>query len=87
MRPLPAIPSPGAGLLLLGVTLTLAVAGPAHAQSERWLLGPGSNVGPGTKITPSNCVTAPDGTITCDTKIENPPGDTPAKPQFDPFNN
>ena len=40
-----------------------------------------------TKIEPSNCITAADGSITCDTKVVNPPGDTPAKPQYRPFNN
>jgi hypothetical protein len=73
-------------LLLIG-GLLLLIASPAQAQSQRYLLGPGSAVGPETKIKPTNCVTAPDGTITCDTKIENPPSDTPAKPQFDPFDN
>ena len=56
------------------------------AQSERFLLGPGSNVGPATTIEPKNCVTAADGSITCDTKIVNPKGDTPAKPIYSPFN-
>jgi len=57
------------------------------AQVETFMLQPGSNVGPGTRIIPTNCVTAPDGSVTCDTKIENPPGDTPAQPQFQPFRN
>jgi hypothetical protein len=51
------------------------------------MLGPGSNVGPSTRVVPKNCVTAPDGSITCDTKIVNPPGDTPAKPIYEPFKN
>ena len=58
---------------------------PAQAQVESFLWGPGSNVGPATNVEPQNCVTAPDGSITCDTKIVNPPGDTPAKPQYRPF--
>jgi len=69
---------------LSGATLS---AGPAAAQRESYLLGPGSNVGPATRIVPTNCVTAPDGSVTCDTKIENPPGDTRAKPQVNPFSN
>jgi len=56
------------------------------AQSQRFLLGPGSNIGQETKIEPKNCVTAADGSITCDTKIVNPKGDTPAKPIYAPFN-
>jgi hypothetical protein len=43
-------------------------------------------VGPATKVEPINCVTAADGSITCGTKIVNPEGDTPAKPQYNPFN-
>jgi hypothetical protein len=61
-------------------------ATPALAQVESFLLGPGSTVGPATKVEPTNCVTAPDGSITCGTKIVNPEGDTPAKPQYSPFN-
>lgn len=57
------------------------------AQSESFLLGPGSQVGPATEVRPKNCVTAPDGSVTCDTELVNPPGDTKAKPQFDLFKN
>ena len=46
-----------------------------------------SSVGPATKVVPTNCVTAADGSLTCDTKIENSPSDTPAKPHFSPFRN
>jgi hypothetical protein len=67
--------------------LALLMAGtPALAQVESFLLGPGSNVGPATKVEPVNCVTDPDGSITCGIKIVNPEGDTPAKPQYSPFN-
>jgi len=72
--------------LIAGLGLTAALASPGLAQSERFLLGPGSNVGPATTIEPKNCVTATDGSITCDTKIVNPKGDTPAKPIYAPFN-
>ncbi len=68
------------------VGLAGVLASPGLAQSQRFLLGPGSNVGPETKIEPKNCVTAADGSITCDTKIVNPKGDTPAKPLYAPFN-
>jgi hypothetical protein len=45
-------------------------------------------VGPASKVKATNCVTNPkDGSISCDTKIENPPGDTQAKPQYSPFKN
>ena len=60
---------------------------PALAQRETWRLQRGSNVGPATEVKPTNCVTAPDGTVTCDTKLENPKGDTPAKPSYNPFPN
>ena len=70
-------------LALAGVSL---VAQPCLAQSESFLLKPGSKVGPASKVKATNCKTKPsDGSITCDTKIENPPGDTPAKPQYSPF--
>ena len=57
------------------------------AQTASYLLGPGSNVGEATQVQEDNCVTAADGSITCDTKLVNPPGDTPARPQFEPFSN
>ena len=59
----------------------------AMAQSGSYMLGPGSDVGKETRIEESNCVTAADGSVTCDTKIVNPPGQTRARPQFEPFNN
>lgn len=72
---------------LLACLTLVAAAGPALAQVETFMLKPGSNIGPGTKITPANCQKAPDGSVTCDTVIENPPSDTPAKPGFQPFKN
>ena len=51
------------------------------------MLRPGSKVGPATQIVPTNCVTAADGSVTCDTKIQNSPSDTPAKPSYQPFKN
>ena len=60
---------------------------PALAQSGSYMLGPGSNVGEATEVKEDNCVTATDGSITCNTKLVNPPTDTKAKPQFDPFSN
>ena len=59
---------------------------PAQAQVEKFTLKRGSNVGPATKVVPTNCVTNPtDGSTTCDTKVVNPQGDTPAKPSYTPF--
>lgn len=72
---------------LFAVLLAAALPLPALAQAESFLWGPGSNVGPATKVEPKNCVTAADGSITCDTEIVNPPGDTPARPQYRPFPN
>lgn len=61
---------------------------PAVAQVQQYMLGPGSSVGSQTKVEPKNCVTDPvTGAITCDTKLVNPPGDTPAKPSYTPFSN
>ena len=75
-------------LLLITVSAALACLGqPAQAQVESFMLKRGSNVGPATQIKPINCVTAADGSVTCDTKIENPPSDTPAKPSYQPFKN
>jgi hypothetical protein len=71
-------------VLLAGAVAALAQA-PARAQVESFLWGPGSNVGPATKVEPQNCKTAADGAITCDTKLVNPAGDTQAKPQYNPF--
>ena len=74
---------------LLGVSLLTAVSvmlpQAAMAQSEVWLLGPNSRTGEQSTVVPTDCVEAADGSITCNTKIENPPGDTPAKPYFNPF--
>jgi hypothetical protein len=73
------------GLLSLGCVL--AVVPRASAQVESFILKSGSQVGPTTEVKPKNCVTAKDGTITCDTELVNPPGNTPAKPIFSPFRN
>lgn len=74
-------------LALLTCLSLVGPASPALAQVESFMLQPGSSVGPGTKVTPTNCVTGPDGSVTCDTKLENSPSDTPAKPQYQPFKN
>ena len=60
---------------------------PALAQVEQFMLKSGSQVGPATELKPKNCVTDKDGIITCDTELVNPPGNTPAKPQYNPFSN
>jgi len=60
---------------------------PALAQRQLWMLGPGSEVTPSTEVAPTNCVTAPDGTITCDTELRNRPGSQPARPSLEPFGN
>ncbi len=72
-----------AAALVVGLCLTQA----AQAQVESFMLKRGSNVGPETKVKPTNCVTGPDGSIRCDTVIENSPSDTQAKPNFQPFKN
>ena len=40
-----------------------------------------------SKVVPTNCVKSDDGSVTCDTKVENPPGTTPARPSYEPFSN
>ena len=61
-------------------------ASTALAQTEGWLLGPGSKTGKESRIEPTNCITGADGSITCDTKVVNPPNNTPARPYYNPFN-
>jgi hypothetical protein len=75
-------------LLSASFLLMMSVFGasPALAQTEGWLRGPGSTTGKGSKIEATNCVTAEDGSITCDTKVVNPASDTPARPYYTPFN-
>jgi hypothetical protein len=87
----PRLPFPrrfGAALLLAAPFLAAPLlASPSLAQVEKYMLKRGSQVGPATKVKPTNCVTAKDGSVTCDTELENPPGDTQAKPQYTPFRN
>jgi len=75
------------GALLAALALGSASTAPALAQVQNFLLKPGSNVGPATEVKATDCVTKPDGTISCNTKLVNPPGDTPAKPIYSPFEN
>ena len=63
-----------------------AVAPVARAQSEGWILGPGSKTSKDSKVVPTNCVTTADGAISCDTKVETPTSNTPARPYYNPFN-
>jgi hypothetical protein len=74
---------------LLMASALLAAIGPmpVQAQAQRFLWSPGPSVGPETKIEPTNCVMGADGSITCDTRLVNPPSDTKAKAQLDGFNN
>ena len=77
---------PGVSLATLAASTLLATA-PVFAQAESLLLGPGSSVGPSTKVKSKNCVTAADGSITCDTQLENSPSDTQARPIYEQFKN
>ena len=70
--------------LLLDFTTTLAPV--ARAQSEGWMLGSGSKTGKDSKVVPTNCVTMADGAVSCDTKVETPASNTPARPYYNPFN-
>jgi hypothetical protein len=71
---------------MAGIGLLLMLPISAHAQSEGWVLGPGSKAGKQSTVVPKNCVTGTDGSITCDTEIVNPASDTPARPYYNPFN-
>lgn len=71
----------------LAAALLLAFHLPARAQVEKFMLGPGSQVGPATKVKATDCVTKPDGTVVCNTKLVNPPSNSPAKPVYSPFKN
>ncbi len=88
---LPGSCSRGAGLALLFALAawapSAARAGGLLAAVESYMLAPGSNVGPATEVKPTNCRTAADGSVTCDTRLQNPKGDTPAAPNFQPFPN
>lgn len=77
-RPIPA-------LAVMGMVWAALTPLQAQAQVQKFILGPGSNVGPETQVKPKDCVTAPDGSITCNTQLVNPPGTTEAKPQFSPW--
>lgn len=75
------------GVLGLAGLLVFLSPSLALAQTESFILKSGSQVGPATEVKPRNCVTAKDGSITCETELVNPPGNTPAKPQYNPFGN
>ena len=68
------------------LSFSAAMAPVARAQSEGWMLGPGSKTSKDSKVVPTNCVTTPDGAISCDTKVETPTRTTPARPYYNPFN-
>ena len=71
-----------ASLLLM---LSVLSGSAAFAQTEGWLRGQGSATGKDSKIE-ADCVTAEDGSVTCDTKVVNPTSDTKARPHYNPFN-
>jgi hypothetical protein len=81
------LPSSLASDLWLVLDSALLLPQMAQAQTETWLLGPNSRSGQGSTVVPTDCVTGDDGSITCNTKIENPAGTTPAKPYYNPFTN
>ena len=90
VRSRPKDVSVGSGLIATAaalISLQMAAIPPVMAQRETWLLGPDSRTGQESKVVPTDCVQNSDGSITCNTKIENPPGDTPARPSYQPFTN
>jgi uncharacterized membrane protein len=70
----------------LPLSFSAAIAPAARAQSEGWMLGPGSKTSKDSKVVPTNCKTMADGAISCDTKVETPASNTPARPYYNPFN-
>ena len=84
LRTMPSALRQLAGISLMS-TLCATLPQSALAQSEVWLLGPNSRTGPESTVVPADCLENADGSITCNTKIENPAGDTPAKPYYNPF--
>lgn len=81
MNPVKLFPSLG---LLLGLSAGLPIA--ALAQSEGWMLGPGSRMDQSSEVVPTRCSTAADGSITCDTELKQTTKGTPARPYYNPFN-
>jgi hypothetical protein len=67
-----------------------SLADGAVAQEERYLYNlkqPRGPVGPATKLKVDCEPNAVEGSVTCDTEIENPATDTPAKLQYQLFEN
>ena len=83
----PALPPLALSLLMAAGNVVQGAAPLRIAQVEKFILGPGSNVGAKTRVVPINCYRSRDGVISCDTKLVNPAGTTPARPTFSPFNN
>ena len=83
MRPPSLIPALG----IVSLAPWLWLTPPALAQVEQFMLKSRSQVGPTTEVKPKNCKTAKDGSVTCDTELVKPPGNTPAKPPYNPFTN
>ena len=83
--PIPALAVMGPALAVTGMVWAALVPLEAQAQVQTFILGPGSNVGAETQVKPKDCVTAADGSITCNTQLVNPPGTTEARPQYSPW--
>jgi hypothetical protein len=89
--PLSRFPAP----LRMAVPLSLALCSitggvSVEAQQERYLYDlrqPRGPVGPATKLKVNCEPGAAEGSLTCDTEIQNPPTDTPAKLQYQQFQN
>jgi hypothetical protein len=84
-RPIPALAAMGPALAAMGMVWAALAPLGAQAQVQTFILGPGSNVGAETQVKPKDCVTGPDGSITCNTQLVNPPGTTQARPQYSPW--
>lgn len=85
----PTVSAQARRLASAAVVVTIVGFGqpPALAQRQLWMRGPGSEVTPRTEVVPTNCVTASDGTVTCDTELRNRPGSDPARPSLELFGN
>ena len=81
MNPVKLLPCLG---VLPGLSAGMQTA--SLAQSEGWMLGPGSRNDQSSEVVPTRCTTFPDGTITCDTELKQTKQRTPARPYYNPFN-
>ena len=81
MHPVKLLPCLG---VLHGLSAGMQTA--SFAQSEGWMLGPGSRNDQSSEVVPTHCTTFPDGTITCDTELKEAKQRTPARQYYKSLN-